>query len=540
VQLVARYYEELSITRNGKQSARNALDALFRPGSLAITVDAIGIAVLMLGAAPFNHKLGLSAGFWGFAVIFTVHFMVPLALTVLPQPKVTSNGNQGIRNFLGAAMQRTGGTERGARIILAVSLIAVIGAGTLLPQLRFGESEPGSPLLHRAHDYNQSTKAINSLFPGAEELQILVRTDDKGGIRRPEVMAAIERFQAHMLSDPACGGTKAIPGVVRIVNKLTHNEDPRWMQLPDTADETGGLMFTYMTSSPVPGALREFVNGDEDRANLVFYYKDLQAVTIDRVVEMAKAGGRKIEAEVPGLHIELGGGIVGVTAATNQSLHADHGVIIPGVMLFAFVLVAVYYGSLHAGFLMVVPMLFSTLLTYAYMVKSEIGMSVNTVPVIAVGVGVGIDYAVYFMDRIREEMARLHDVRKAVVTAVATTGYAVSFTVVTLTAGVGLWVFMSDLRFQSDAAVLLAFMLIVNAIAAVLIVPAWCVVFKPKFIVADRVGQHGALEEEAPAKSSDRVPHVQSVPRIHSAVPRQPPVVARAGEQPTIPLLDQK
>ncbi|MDB5952356.1 MAG: hypothetical protein JWR65_4211 [Massilia sp.] len=540
VQLVSRYYEELSITKNGKQSARNALDALFRPGSLAIIVDALGIAVLMLGAAPFNHKLGLSAGFWGFAVIFTVHFMVPLALTVLPQPKVTTNRNQGIRNFLGAAMNRTGGTERGARIILALSLIGVIGAGTLLPNLQFGESEPGSPLLHRTHDYNESTKAINNLFPGAEELQVLVRTDEKGGIRRPEVMAAIERFQAHMLSDPACGGTKAIPGVVRIVNKLTHNEDPRWMQLPVTADETGGLMFTYMTSSPIPGALREFVNGEEDRANLVFYYKDLQAVTIDRVVAVANEGIRKIEAEVPGLHIELGGGIVGVTAATNQSLHTDHWVIIPGVMLLAFVLVAIYYGSLHAGFLMVVPMLFSTLLTYAYMAKSGIGMSVNTVPVIAVGVGVGIDYAVYFMDRIREEMARLHDVRKAVVTAVATTGYAVSFTVVTLTAGVVLWVFMSDLRFQSDAAVLLAFMLIVNAIAAGLIVPAWCVVFKPHFIVATHYGQHGVLEENDPVTSSDSAANVQCLPRILYTGPGQDVLIAQSTDRAAVHVFDQK
>ena len=81
VQLVVRYYEELAVVHNGPKAARNALDALFRPGSLAIIVDAVGIAVLMLGAAPFNYKLGLAAGFWGFSVIFTVHFMVPLALT---------------------------------------------------------------------------------------------------------------------------------------------------------------------------------------------------------------------------------------------------------------------------------------------------------------------------------------------------------------------------------------------------------------------------------------------------------------------------
>ncbi|MBS1188307.1 MAG: hypothetical protein H6R10_99 [Rhodocyclaceae bacterium] len=496
VQLVVRYYEELALVKDAKKAARNALDALFRPGSLAIIVDAVGIAVLMLGAAPFNYKLGLSAGFWGFSVIFTVHFMVPLALTILPQPRQTENGNQGVRNLLGGFMARTGGTEGGARSILVLTLIGAIGATYLVSRVQLGESEPGSPLLHHDHDYNLSTQAINHLFPGSEELHVVARTDEKGGIKRPEVMAAIERFQAHMLADPALGGTKALPGVVRVVNRLTHNDDPRWMQLPDTSDEIGGLMFAYMASSPIPGALKEFVNPDEDEADMVFYYKDHQADTINRVVRVAEEGIRKIEAEVPGLHIELGGGIIGVTAAGNQALHTDHLIIIPAVMILAFLLVMAYYGSVHAGWLMVLPMLFSTLMTYAYMGAMNIGISVNTVPVIAVGVGVGIDYAVYFMDRIREEFAALKDIKQAVINAVATTGYAVSFTAATLIAGVVMWIFMSDLRFQSDAAILLSFMLIVNAVAAMLLVPSWCVVFKPKFVTAIHYDEDGVLEND--------------------------------------------
>ena len=496
VQLVVRYYEELAVVHNGPKAARNALDALFRPGSLAIIVDAVGIAVLMLGAAPFNHKLGLAAGFWGFSVIFTVHFMVPLALTILPAPKKHENGNEGVRNFLAKAMALTGGTDGGARSILILTLIGAIGGTYLVGKVQLGESEPGSPLLHHDHDYNISTKAINTRFPGSEELHVVARTDEKGGIKRPDVMAAIERFQAHMLADPQLGGTKAMPGVVRVVNKLTHNDDPRWMQLPDSADEIGGLMFAYMASSPIPGALKEFVNPDETEANMVFYYKDHQAGTINRVVALAEEGIKQIEAEVPGLHIELGGGIIGVTAAGNQALHTDHMIIIPAVMLLAFFIVMVYYSSLHAGWLMVLPMLFSTLMTYAYMGALNIGINVNTVPVIAVGVGVGIDYAVYFMDRIREEYAALRDMKKSVINAVATTGYAVSFTAGTRSAGVVMWIFMSDLRFQSDAAILLSFMLIVNAIAAVLIVPSWCVVFKPKFVTAVHYDEDGVLEND--------------------------------------------
>ena len=498
VQLVARYYEELAIVHNGKKAARNALDALFRPGSLAIVVDAVGIAVLVLGAAPFNWKLGISAGFWGLAVIFTVHFMVPLALTVLPQPKKMENKNEGVRNVLATIMTRTGGTFGGAATILVVSGLLMAWGAVMSTKVQIGEAESGSPILKRDHDYNLSTQAINARFPGSEELHIVARTEEKGGIKRPEVLRAIEDFQAHMQSDPALGGVKALPALVRSVNRLTHSDDPRWMQIPDNEAEVGGLMFTYMASSPIPGALAEFVNPDENEANMVFFYKDQRAETINRAVTLAEEGKALIESRVPGLKIELAGGLIGVSAAANEALHTDHMIIIPVVMALAFLLVMAYYQSFHAGWLMVLPMLFATVMTYAFMAMRGISISVNTVPVIAVGVGVGIDYAVYFMDRIREEFEDCGDICQAAIRAFSTTGYAVSFTALTLIAGVVMWIFLSDLRFQSDSAILLSFMLVVNALAAMLIVPAWCVVFKPKFVTG-AAASHPATGVAQPA-----------------------------------------
>jgi len=517
VQLVARYYEELAVTHNGQRAARNALDALFRPGSLAIVVDAVGIGLMVLGTAPFNYKLGMSAGFWALSVIFTVHFMVPLALTVLPQPRNSENKNEGVRHALARFMAATGGRKRGPLVILGGGAVLMAASVFLAVQVPIGDSEPGSPLLKREHPYNQDTVAINGLFPGADEFHVLVSTQDKGGIKNPAALQAIEAFQARMLADPEVGGTRALPAVVRQVNQLTHYGDPLWAQLPGDARDVGGLMFTYMASSPIPGALKEFVSADENAADIVLFYKDHRASTVTRAADMAEKAIADIAPTVPGLSIQAGGGIIGVTAAANEALHRDHLVVIPLVMASAFLLVAMYYRSLHAGWLMVLPMLFSTTLSYAYMWFLDIGISVNTVPVIAVGVGVGIDYAVYFMDRIREEIALVRDMREACIRAVATTGYAVSFTAVTLIAGVVLWIFMADLRFQADSAMLLSFMLIVNAIAAMFIVPAWCMAFKPRFVAqlgegepdVGKSGGHVAKETSVP--TADRVGEAMAV-----------------------------
>jgi predicted RND superfamily exporter protein len=494
VQLVERYYYELEITKSGKKAARNSLDALFRPGSLAITIDAIGIFVICLGAAPINIKLGYYAGFWGFSVIFTVHFMVPLFLTILPEPKKKENNRSATTAVL-YNMAKFIVNPFNVKIGLIGTALAVIVASFFVAQVKFGESEPGSPILNRNHDYNISAKSINEHFPGSEELFVVARTKDQNGIQRPEVVHAMEKFGDQMMArDPELGGYKAVPGLIRQVNMLTHSGDPRWAQIPDTQIEVAGLMSAYELSSPIPGAMKEFMNPEGTDAVLSFFYKDHQATTLKRVVENSKEFIKGINGTVENFELLLGGGIIGVSAAIDEENFHDTMIITPIVMLMAFIFVMIYYESLHAGWLMILPMLYATILTYGYMGFMNIGISVNTIPVIAVGVGVGIDYAVYIMDRIREEYEELHDLREAVLRALSTTGLAVGFTAATLIAGVIMWVILSDLRFQSDAALLLTVMLALNAVAAVLLVPAWVMAFKPKFITGIHRDEDGILQ----------------------------------------------
>jgi predicted RND superfamily exporter protein len=227
---------------------------------------------------------------------------------------------------------------------------------------------------------------------------------------------------------------------------------------------------------------------------MVFYYKDHQASTIHRAIGMASQAIAQMGQSAKDFTIHLAGGIVGVNAAIDEANYHDTLLITPLVMFMAFIFVRFYYSSMHAGWLMVLPMMFATILTYGYMGFMRIGINVNTIPVIAVGIGVGIDYAIYIMDRIREEYAESNDLTEAVVRALSTTGLAVAFTAATLVAGVIMWVVMSDLRFQSDAAMLLSVMLVLNAVAAMVLVPSWVLVFKPRFITGARRDEDGVLQ----------------------------------------------
>jgi hypothetical protein len=162
----------------------------------------------------------------------------------------------------------------------------------------------------------------------------VARTADRGGLKRPEVLHAHRRpSRTTCCYDPGLGGVKSLPTLIANVNGLIHNVEPRWYQIPDSAAEVGGLMFAYMAGSPIPGALNEFLNSDGTDANMVFFYKDHQAETIQRAVALAREGIAKVDSlGVKDFQILLGGGVIGVNAAINDAVFDDNRLVVPLVL----------------------------------------------------------------------------------------------------------------------------------------------------------------------------------------------------------------
>jgi predicted RND superfamily exporter protein len=449
IQLVERFYLELSEDPDHRRAARTAFENLFRPGSLGVISDAIGLMLIALGSVPINDKLAVYASLWAVCVVFTVLIAIPVLLEVLPPPRKTEMKRNILHRMLPVILVRLTG-PRGDMIVLSFAVLCYVVGAYFASMVQIGE------------------------------------TDEEGGLKRPEVIKALADFEANMLMDPDLGGAKGLPDLIYAMNRMTHYDDPRWMVEPDDSQISGGLLFMYMMSSPVPGALLEYLDPKEKIANIVFYYKDHQGETIRRAIHRTEEWINSPAAAVDGLEIKLAGGLIGVTAAINQAAYETNLLVIPLVLLLILTFVTAFYWSIHAGWLMMLAMSFATTMTYAYMGIMGIGINVNTVPIIAVGIGVGIDYSIYIMDRIRTEMQRLDDLRAAIVCAISTTGVAIGFTAITLIGGVIMWVFVSDLRFQADAALLLIVMLILNALAAVFLVPAWILRFRPKFIMKAR------------------------------------------------------
>lgn len=511
IQKVERYFLELARTNDKHVAARNTFNALFRPGGLAIVADASALFLIGLGSVPINDKMAVYASFWAVCMVFTVLVALPMLLAILPKPRDVAIKHTAVRAVF-PKLAGVVGTHTRALTVLWSALAIAIVATFLSSKVQIGEPEPGSPLLYRDHDYNLSSKAINDRFPGSEELFIIARTDEKGGLKRPEVIKALADFQNYMLLDDSLGGAKGLNNLITQVNQMTRNDDPRWAVVPNRASDVGGLMFMYMMSAPVPGALLEFLDTDEQMANMVFYYKDHTGETIRRAIYMVKEWRSTVGDKIPGLHIDLAGGPVGVTAAINEEAYETNLIVVPAVLALIFLFTLWFYGSMHAGVMMLVSMGFATTLTYACMGLLGMGLNVNTVPMIAVGIGLGVDYAIYMMDRIKEAMHVARDLQDAVRRAVSTTGVAIALTATTLIGGIIMWVFMSDLRFQADSARLLIIMLVLNACAAMFLVPAWVEVFKPRFILK-------AGEERWSDTDTTLIDEVNGSPAVQGARP---------------------
>src|SRR5207244_7151591 len=142
------------------------------------------------------------------------------------------------------------------------------------------------------------------------------------------------------------------------------------------------------------------------------------------------------------------------TAALNEEIDASEKKATLLIILTVYLLVFGSYGSFVAANMVMVALLAAGVASYMYVSFKGIGMNINTLPVTAVGMGIGVDYILYVVDRIKREYGRLHDHDAAIKRAIATSGMAVTFTATTLVGGVIPWVWMSDLRFSAEMAML--------------------------------------------------------------------------------------
>ena len=245
------------------------------------------------------------------------------------------------------------------------------------------------------------------------------------------------------------------------------------------AAENGEIMYLY-TSGTDPGDIDRFVDPLYRNGSVTFFFRDHQGTTIRTAI----ARLQEFIAQNPDspVQIKLAGGLVGVLAAANEVILEAK---IKSIALALVVLIltcAIVYRTLHSGTLFMVPVLLSNTVTFSFMVLMGIGMNINTLPIAALGIGLGVDYAFYVVDEIKERIARGMTVEDAISHSLLGAGRGVFITAFTLILSVVVW-YASSVRFQAEMGLLMALWLTVSSLSALILMPSLVYLIKPRFVV---------------------------------------------------------
>ncbi|MDP1627380.1 RND family transporter [Parvibaculum sp.] len=487
VQVIQKFDREQMtdpIGRDGKNAALLALKDLLRPASLGILIGGGCILVVARTPIPLLEMIAIVGGFWIFSQIVCA-FLLPglLASWTRGGVKAVHPLNLhpvllsvlGVFSYLAISKWRYG--------VIGMAAVILIVSGYYAFGLKVGDANPGSPILHAESSFNRDAARLNAVFQGADRMFVVIDGKERDAIKQPEMLDTMERFMRYMEAQPEIGGSTSIVDILPSINRVLHEGNPRYEELGADAVVNGELAYLFISGSD-PGDLQRYVAPDFSNASITLFFRDHQGDTIRNALERVE----RFIAENPlpnGGEYLLAGGLIGVLAAVNDVILAGQIQAIALALLVVTLLGTVIYRSFVAGTFLMIPIIISNTLTFSYMAYNDIGMTINTLPIVALGIGCGIDYTIFVLDAIRQQMRKYGDLKQAIAYALETAGMAVLITVFTLVVSVSLWS-ISSLRLQSEMALLISIWLSISAFAALIVIPALVYVIKPAFIVGKK------------------------------------------------------
>lgn len=467
VQMTNAWKQDVLAGKTSEQAAHSAFCKIFVPGALALLMNALGFGVIMLIDIPIVHELGVTACLGVLLMIITNKMMLPIIISHLTLERAAETASVVPENRRHKMWWFLSNVTRPnvALVVFAVSIMLLVGGTIKSRDLVVGDVGTGAPELRETSRYNlDNENIVNRYSVGLDLFTVYVETDTPTGdaCLDPDVMRAVERFDFHSRNIPGVQSVASVAGMGKVSIAGNNEGNPRWAAIPgsDRGLRAGSQAFSSEHGLVIEGC---------ETMQVVLYLKNHQGELVSRVVEQVEA----IIADInePKVEFKLAGGNVGVQAASNEAVKKAevqmHGALLASVALFCWLT----FRSFRAVLCIIMPLAVVATFCNALMASLGIGLKVSTLPVLALGVGVGVDYGIYIYERLQHELALGLDLREAFYEAILQRGTASLFTALTMSVGVGAWAF-APLKFQADMGVLLAFMFLVNVFGAIIILPA--------------------------------------------------------------------
>jgi predicted RND superfamily exporter protein len=474
VQMINSMRAEIFNGASSEDAAKASFQRLLIPGGIALASDTIGFLTILLIKIEIIQEMAITASIGVAVIILTNLFLLPVLLSYMPQTT-----DKQLQQRLIARKERMKSFWHSlsafsayplAAITLLVSL-ALFSIGLWKgAEIEIGDLEQGVPELRSDSRYNIDSAIITDRFSiGVDILTVIAETRADGCIDH-DTMATIDRFNWHIQNIEGVQSVISLSTLARLYNAGWNEGNPKWQVLPRNQQVLVQAVSPVDTSTGL-------LNEDCSAMPVLIFTSDHKAKTITRIVN----GVKKFEQNNTDktVHFKLASGNVGVMAATNEAVDAAQFPMLLYVYAAIITLCLLTFRSLRATLCIVLPLGLVSTLAYALMTVLDIGLKVSTLPVVALGVGIGVDYGIYIFNRLHELLDEGLSLRDAYEQTLNLTGNAVLFTGLTLGIGVFTWIF-SDLQFQVDMGILLTFMFLLNMIAAITVLPALTALFYRK------------------------------------------------------------
>ncbi len=467
VQQINFIVREIGAGRTPLAAARASFGALLVPGTMALLTAFVGFATLLLVPIPAIRELAITAALGVAYKIVTNLVMLPVVASY-------------VRPSAGYAVRMQRLRERRAAAVGVLARLAepaparwVVLAGLVLFALavwgglgrHVGYVQPGAPELRDSARYNRDAVGIAEKFSVGLDVLTVVNETAPDSCYDYARMVYIDELAWELANTAGVIGTRSLPGLVKLGAAGFNEGNPKWGDMPRDARSMASFI----------GLVGEGSGLYDPRCTVLpidVYLTDHKAETIQGVVAVVKR--YREQARIEGVAVRLASGNAGVQAATNEVLEAGE---LP-MMLYVYATIALLvfltYRDWRAVVACCLPLTVATFVGYWFMKAQDIGLTVATLPVMVLAVGIGVDYAFYIYNRLQLHLADGANIVDAFARALSETGIATVFTALTLSVGVATWVF-SPLKFQADMGLLLAFMFMLNMVMAITLLPALAV-----------------------------------------------------------------
>jgi predicted RND superfamily exporter protein len=478
VQIVNAFLGESIAGHDREASARRAFRALYIPGMSALISDAIGFTTMLLIPIQVIKDLGIAASIGVAVVVLTNLVLLPIMMSYIGITKKTLEHHRKGRtnDEVRQTAWRVLSNLASARIAPISIGIAAIGFAVGIyggQNLQIGDLDPGAPELHPDSRYNLDNQFITDNYATSSDILVVMVETEEEQCALYKNLELVDRFTWHMQNVPGVSSAMSAAEVSKLYAAGYNEGNLKWATINRDQRLLGS------TFDQMPGAL---MNTRCSLLPVALFLDDHKAETLQGVVDAAEAFADQNRQE--GIHFALAAGNAGIEAATNQEIATAQNRMMVLIYSVVGALVFLSFASWRAVICIMVPLALTSFLAQALMAYLGIGVKVATLPVIALGVGVGVDYGIYIYSKLQYFLRRGMSIQDAYFNTLITTGEAVSLTGVMLAVGVATWIW-SPIKFQADMGLLLTFMFLWNMVGALWLLPALAhYLISPEKIVA--------------------------------------------------------